>query len=570
VVAQLLAAAPQVVVIASSRRALSVPAEHLHPVPPLELPEDSTLAAAESSGAVQLFVRQARMIRPGFLLTAENVADVVAICRRLDGLPLAIELSAARIRLLSPKALLGRLGQALDIASTGRQGPRRHKTLRDTIAWSYDLLTPAQQAFFRCQGVFAGGGDLDAITSVTAVITDAGDGADPLDMVADLVDASLATITQGPDGEPRVAMLETIRAYARDRLRAAGEADAVRHAHAEHYLQLAEQLRSLRESQHLVARRLAEIELDNFRETLGWTLQQTTGEPAGSGGISIGLQLCSALGWLWLMGGYLAEGRRWYEQAVERADQAPSGELADCLGGLANLLISQGESKRARDIAASSLTMARTLGDEERAAFALGVLGTAHQQLGNVDAARRTLEEAISLHRQSGNRGRLARALGNLAGIEETLHHFDRAEALEQESLTIAQELGDMHEATIQAQNLAYLLAVTGRVEEANQRARGLAETVLKLRSPDLTIAFANTYMNILIRLGDPVRAAHLFGAEEAMRERNAMQNPYQQEELQQTWSLVRELISAEDWDRHCQLGRAETVEDLLTQFSTS
>jgi predicted ATPase len=186
----------------------------------------------------------------------------------LDGLPLAIELSAARMRLFSPKALLRRLDQALDIASTSRQGPSRQKTLRDTIAWSYDLLTPAQQAFFRRLGVFAGGGDLAAIAAVTAPPTDARDDEDPLDLVADLVDASLVTISEGPDGEPRVIILETIRAYARDQLRAAGEADAVRYVHAGHYLQVAEQLQSLQESQHLAARDLAEIELDNFRAAL--------------------------------------------------------------------------------------------------------------------------------------------------------------------------------------------------------------------------------------------------------------------------------------------------------------
>lgn len=389
-------------------------------------------------------------------------------------------------------------------------------------------------------------------------------------MVADLVDASLATVTEGPDGDPRVAILETIRAYARDQLRAAGEADAVRSAHAGHYLQVAEQLQSLRESQHLVARGLAEIELDNFREALTWTLQQDIGEPTGSGGVWIGLHLCSSLGWLWLMGGYLTEGRRWYEQAIERAGESPSKELAACFGGMAALLISQGESERARDFATSSLTMARTLGDEERVAFALGVLGTAQQQLGDVDAARRTLQEALHLHRQLGDRGRLARALGNLAGIEEMLGHFDRAEALTQDSLSILQGLGDMLEATVQGQNLANLFAITGRVDEANQLARGLVQTVLKLQSPNLTIAFANTYMNILIRLDEPVRAAHLFGAEEAMRERNAMPNPHQQEERQETWTLVRELISVEDWDHHCRLGHGETVEDLLAQLSTS
>jgi tetratricopeptide (TPR) repeat protein len=270
------------------------------------------------------------------------------------------------------------------------------------------------------------------------------------------------------------------------------------------------------------------------------------------------------------MGGYLVEGRRWYEQAIERAGESMSKGLAACLGGLADLLIALGESEQARDFAASSLTMARTLGDEERVAFALGVLGTAQRQIGDVDAARRTLQEALHLHRKLGNRGRLARTLGNLAGIEEMLSHFDRAEALTQESLSIFEALGDMHGATVQGQNLANLFVITGRVDEANQLAKGLVETVLKLRSPNLTIAFANTYMNILIRLGEPVRAAHLFGAEEAMSERNAMPNPHQQEELQETWALVRELISVEDWDHHCRLGRGETVEDLLAQLTTS
>ncbi|MEJ7757719.1 MAG: hypothetical protein WKF83_16835 [Nocardioidaceae bacterium] len=174
VVAQLLEQAPQVVVLSTSRRALSVPGEHVHPVPPLELPDTDKPDRAENSGAVQLFVQHAQMVRPSFALSGSNAADVTAICRRLDGLPLAIELAAARTRLLSPSALLARLDKALDIAATGKQGPSRQKTMRDAIAWSYDLLTAQQKAFFCRLGVFAGGADLEAITTITHDALDGG------------------------------------------------------------------------------------------------------------------------------------------------------------------------------------------------------------------------------------------------------------------------------------------------------------------------------------------------------------------------------------------------------------
>ena len=163
--------------------------------------------------------------------------------------------------------------------------------------------------------------------------------------------------------------------------------------------------------------------------------------------------------------------------------------------------------------------MARSLGDQRTEAFALGLLGTAEQQLGDVAAARTTLMETVEVHRRSGDQGMLARALGNLAGIEETLGRFDRAETLIGESLGILDGLGDVHEAVTQRQNLANLLVVAGRVEEAGLLARGLVDPVLELRNPNLTMAFSNTYMNILIRLGDPVRAAQLFGAEEEMHD---------------------------------------------------
>ena len=340
VVAQLLDAAPQVVVVATSRRPLGHPAERRVPVAPLALPDDVTLGSARASSAVQLFVQRAVSVQPRFELTPENVADVVAVCRRLDGLPMAIELCAARIRVLGPHALLRRLDQALDFASTSRLAAVRQRTLRETIGWSYELLTPAQRRFFRSLGVLAGGGDLDAVAAVTADGDDVPVSTDPVDAVAELVDASLADVAEGQDGEPRVTLLQTLRAFAEDELRAAGEVDAVRRRHAEHYLRLAERLRDVRETRHVTARSQAERELDNFRAALEWAV--ASGEPTTA------LRLCNALGWVWWMGGYVAEGRDWHERVIAQAPQAPSPPLAACLGGLANVLLVQGEPDRAR------------------------------------------------------------------------------------------------------------------------------------------------------------------------------------------------------------------------------
>jgi tetratricopeptide (TPR) repeat protein len=367
-----------------------------------------------------------------------------------------------------------------------------------------------------------------------------------------------------------VTLLETIRVFAWDELEAAGEVDAARAAHAEHYANLAERLQALRESRHMAALGLAETELDNFRQALDWTVPRGDDTDSPTGDVVTGLRLCAALGWVWYVGGYVTEGRSWLERVIARAAGSPSPKLAACLGGLANLLLAQGEFSHALEVAGQSLTMARMLDDRATAAFAIGVLGTAQQQMGNVEAARATLRESLELHRQAGDQGRLARALGNLAGIEESLGHFDRAEELMRESLRIFDGLGDVHEAAIQRQNLANLLALAGRVEEASELARGLIDTVLGLRSPNLTMAFANTYMNILIRLGDPTTAAQLFGAEEDMHERLAMPNPYQDEELEEALALVAGAMSAEDWEYHRRLGRGKRVEDLLAQLNSS
>jgi tetratricopeptide (TPR) repeat protein len=194
----------------------------------------------------------------------------------------------------------------------------------------------------------------------------------------------------------------------------------------------------------------------------------------------------------------------------------------------------------------------------------MSLIGTAQRQQGDLETARRTLAEALELERRLDDRGRLARILGNLAGVEEELEHHDRAEALLRESLAVLEGIGDAHETAVQGQNLAYLLAVAGRVDEASTLARDLIPTVLGLGSPGLTMAFANTMMTILARQGDASIAGRLFGAEEAMGERLGVVNPYLAEELQEVLTLVADMMSPEEWQAHRRRGRSERVETLL------
>ena len=568
VVSELLARCPRLVAVATSRRPLHVGAEHDYAVPLLDLPLGSDLETAEASAAVQLFVQQARKAHSRFALSAENVADVCAVCRRLDGLPLAIELAAARTRLLTPKALLARLGDLLELSDTGVDRPTRQQTLRATLAWSYELLTPGLQRAFRQMGVFAGGTDLEAVrTLVVSSEPDAGGGAsDPLEVVSELAGSSLLTVSASFDGEPRVGMLESVRAYAVEQLRANGELEVARQRHAQHCLRVAGQLdREVAGPLQVQARNRFEIEQENMREALGWAFETaSTGADPGDRDV-VGLRMCMALALPWHLGGYYSERRRWLEVAVARAGQADRPELARCLSLLAATLRVTGDLDRARRHASASVEMWRRLRDSGSLAMALTELADVEAERGEVAVARSLYGVAVGVARESGDRGQLRVVLGEFAILEASEGHPEQALELDAESLSIARDLGDPIGALTAEHNMACTLREMGRIDEAHQQMSGLVARGLEVAGPGALTALAEDYAAILAETGDYRSAVRLLGAADAMRQRlGSPRHQLQAAEIAGPIGRTREGLSQQTWDLAYQAGRRSTIEDAL------
>jgi predicted ATPase/class 3 adenylate cyclase len=471
-IADVLAAAPDLKVVVTSRVRLRLSGEYEHVVPPLEVVSGNGLSIekASRSEAVRLFVARAQAVRENFALTEENAAAVSAICRRLDGLPLAIELAAARVKILPPAALLARLEKRLPLLTGGsRDLPARQQTMRDAISWSYDLLTPQEQALFRCLAVFAGGFAWEAVE----VVCGNGD-IDPLEGVASLVDKSLVR-EDGPREEPRYRMLETVREFGLEQLAASGEEAALRQAHAAYFLRLAEQGKPYLygAGQRAWLRRL-EVEHPNFRAALE-TL-------ATSGDHEAHLRLAANLGLFWFLHAHFAEGRAQLERALARA-VSPSSERAEALLGIGRIAGCQsdwvaaeswlrqseelargldvpvvlwqalfergrvakgeGDEDRAVLLWESALAVARELNDPQAASVQLLHLSDAAYRRGDLEAAERLGEEAVAVVRPVGDEFVLSIALGNIGQV--ALAHGDGPRALlaYQEALDLGRGIGN-------------------------------------------------------------------------------------------------------------------------------
>ena len=559
VISELLGVAPRLALLATSRSPLRVPGEHEYPLGPLPLP--GALPPDQSQeGAVELFVQYARMARPGFQLTAENTDEVTAICARLDGLPLALELAAARSRLLSPKALLARLDSSLEFEAGTAGRAERHRTLRDTISWSYDLLSPGLQAFFRRMGAFAGGCDLAAISAVAAA------GADAFDQVAELADAALLRVADGPDGEPRVRMLQTVQAFAQVKLHENGEWEQIRNAHASFYADLAEELSSRLEGPTaLAARDHIEAELENIRAALTWCLDQPADGHPSPERLTTGLRLCQAMSWFWYAFGYTAEGQGWQRRAVTVASAAGGPDLAAALHGLAVLLLQQGETAEAKDALTTCLQIRRDTGDRNKTAMELNSLGVAYWTLGDLDTGRVMLRESIDIAREIGDESRESTALSNLGAFEVGANNCELAIELLERALAIDERVGNVWGCAVIQSNLTAAMLRTGRADEAYAALRSRAADMVGLGDIELSIEIIELLAGIFSQRGDAGRAARLLGTTETLREQAGMpiRGP-DAELLEEFLAPARALLSADQWEQERRAGRALSVQEAL------
>jgi len=429
--------------------------------------------------------------------------------------------------------------------------------LRNTIAWSYDLLAPDLAEAFRRAGVFAGGCDLDALAAIAITET----GSDPLQLAAGLLDVSLITVTDGPDGEPRVGMLETIREYALDRGEQAGDLDDARRRHAQYYTGIAEQAdEQLRGSgpAHLAALDRLEAEHANLRAALAWSLETAAADPgpADRERAATGQRLVQALAYFWYRHGYVTEGRRWLERAIELTAEDGGAPLARGAHWLGVLLQQQGEPQAALSFLERSLAIWRDLGDQDQQARELNSLGITHHFLGDLDTARALLEDSAAISREIGSDFRLAAALTNLGQAESDAGNFDHATQVLQEALAVDRKQGDMLGVALDQQSLAGVSLRAGRAAEARDLISEMADYVASCGDPELLATTLEMAAAATADLGDGLRAARLTGAAEAVRQKTGI--PIKQPELLERFlAPALATIAPEEWDDELAAGRA-------------
>ncbi|MGW5237700.1 ATP-binding protein [Monashia sp. NPDC004114] len=605
VVSQLLWAASGVSVLATSRRPLHLVEEQLYPLSPLTVPaspgDDANLADIEAVPAVKLFVQRAALVRPGFSLTADNAGDVVALCRRLDGLPLAIELAAARCRLLAPRALLARIDSWLGetVASPQRQDgqdsrdgqegqartdradladgeehrvgsdplgrPERQRTLRATIAWSYDMLPEQDRRAFRRFGVFSGPVGLDAVDEVVA------QGRDALDVVTQLVDVSLLEIAEGHDGEPLIHMLETIRRFSRERMEEHGETDDVRLEHARWCLRVTTQIEGiLHGPRQMTALDRMEAVMEDVRASMDWSFDRAA--QSDDERITAGLALLGPMNSYWYRFGYVQEGRGWHQRALSVLDSGNHGDsvgVVDALHGHGILALQQNDVTTGTQALERALAIAHRLGDVSLEARESNSLGIARRESGDPEGSRALIERSLELARQAGDRSREATALSNLVHGYMDTGDYPAAVDAARRALVADLALDDPWGVGIDRCNLVTALLHAEGPEPAYREFVEVAPAAIALGDVELSISVVEIAASIWAAFGDAARTATMLGVADHQREVTGISRTAPDQVLLDRFIAPLEAATdGELWQRAYAAGAGLTIEEAVSQGS--
>jgi predicted ATPase len=520
--AELLGRCPGMNLLVTSRAPLRIRGEHVLQVPPLELPVGGGDAPPDPASlshvaAVRLFVERASASTADFELTAGNAATVAGICRRLDGLPLALELAAPWTRLLTPDALLERLERRLTLLVAGPQDlPERQRSLRATLTWSCDLLTEDQRSLLRRLAVFAGSAPLEAVDVVGQAAGRLGD--DVLQLLGGLADHSLVQSLSSPQGSMRVTILETIREYGRELLQAAGESQVTEHAHAEYYAALAAEAEAEMEGPAQAAwMSRIELELDNIRAALSWA--------RSSGNVDLGLRLAASLELFWHMRGYRREGLSWLEGLLqEEGGSTPLPVRAEALRSAGSLAWRLFAFELADRRLAESMSIMRELGDRSGMAQVQHGMGTSLWMQGQFERAGEMLANAVRQWEEAGDETRMAIAFGDLAGIEHQRGRISQAKDMHERSVAALRKLGGSFHLAISLVNYADFARSQGDVEQARAWLEEAVDLARRLNAPyALAAGLAN--LGELTRSTDRTRARLSY--HESLRLFKAMENAY-------------------------------------------
>ncbi|HSL09957.1 MAG TPA: adenylate/guanylate cyclase domain-containing protein [Actinomycetota bacterium] len=564
VVSALLAAASDLRIIVTTRESLRVDGEHEYPVPPMAVPGDAL--ASEPSGllsyeSVALFVDRATAVDPRFVLDGSNAAAVARICTQLDGLPLAIELAAARVRLFTPGQIVDRLDRALSVLrGGGRDRPARQQTLEGAIAWSYDLLDEAERRVFRRMAVFRGGGTFEAAERVCRTDADS----DVTGLLGSLVDKSLLRLSRSDD-EPRFAFLYVIRGFARDRLNASDDAEDAYRLHAETYLDLVVDVapKLFGSEQPMWLDRL-EREHDNIRAALDWA--------TASGATVVGLRLIAASWRFWQMRGHLAEARDRADSVLAMPDaDAHPVELADACEAAGGIAYWMGDWAAGRDRYDRSLELRRSLGDR------LGIAEAAYNRacisiygpppFRSVDVAARLLDEALAVYRSEDDRLGLAKVLwasgGNLidSRTADSIAPF-------RESLQLYRDLGDRFGEAWALHMLGLAEAITGAVDDGERHMRASLDIFLDADDRSAMSILLNDFAVLAVQRGRYERALRLHGAAEAIEARTGVGLGVTATDVGGSLQRMWEALPRDEAERHHAAGLEMSVDEAIA-FAT-